>query len=48
VRGLAGADVFSRWFGELAEAAKIRYLRYIHSQLSRSGTGLRDVPEGKP
>ncbi|WP_326575375.1 FxsC protein [Streptomyces sp. NBC_00487] len=48
VRGLAGADVFSRWFGELAEATKIRYLRYIHSQLSRSGTGLRDVPEGTP
>ncbi|WP_338895385.1 FxsC protein [Streptomyces sp. TG1A-60] len=45
VRGLAGADVFTRWFGELAEATKIRYLRYIHSQLSRSGTGARDVPE---
>ncbi|WP_258539485.1 FxsC protein [Streptomyces ipomoeae] len=45
VRGLAGADVFTRWFSELAEATKIRYLRYIHSQLSRSGTGARDVPE---
>ncbi|WP_200301746.1 FxsC protein [Streptomyces adelaidensis] len=45
VRGLAGADVFTRWFGELAEATKIRFLRYIHSQLSRSGSGVRDVPE---
>lgn len=43
VRGLAGADVFTRWFSELAEATKIRYLRYIHSQLSRSATGARDV-----
>lgn len=45
VSGLAGADVFTRWFSELAEATKIRYLRYIHSQLSRSGAGVRDVPE---
>ncbi|MDX2523485.1 FxsC protein [Streptomyces europaeiscabiei] len=45
VRGLAGADVFTRWFSELAEATKIRYLRYIHSQLSRSGAEARDVPE---
>ncbi|MFF6784566.1 FxsC protein [Streptomyces sp. NPDC012510] len=45
VRGLAGADVFTRWFSELAEATKIRYLRYIHSQLSRNATGVRDVPE---
>ncbi|MDG5806543.1 FxsC protein [Streptomyces ossamyceticus] len=36
VRGLAGADVFTRWFGELAVATKIRYLRYIHSQLPQS------------
>lgn len=48
VRGLAGADVFTRWFSELAEAAKIRYLRYIHSQLSRSGGGVRGVPESGP
>ncbi|MFD9041508.1 FxsC protein [Streptomyces bottropensis] len=45
VRGLAGADVFTRWFSELAEATKIRYLRYIHSQLSRSAVDARDVPE---
>ncbi|QYX76748.1 FxsC protein [Streptomyces akebiae] len=45
VRGLAGADVFTRWFSELAEATKIRYLRYIHSQLPRSGTGVRGVPD---
>jgi FxsC-like protein len=45
VRGLAGADVFVRWFGELAEATWMRYLRYIHSQLSRSGAGARDFRE---
>jgi FxsC-like protein len=45
VRGLTGVDVFTRWFSELAEATKIRYLRYIHSQLSRSTTGARDVRE---
>ncbi|MEV5849068.1 FxsC protein [Streptomyces sp. NPDC051985] len=48
VRGLAGADVFTRWFGELAEATKIRYLRYIHSQLSRSDAGARGAPESGP
>ncbi|MDX3642437.1 FxsC protein [Streptomyces sp. MB09-02B] len=45
VRGLTGVDVFTRWFSELAEATKIRYLRYIHSQLSRGATGVRDVRE---
>lgn len=45
VRGLTGADVFTRWFSELAEATKIRYLRYIHSQLSQGATGVRDDPE---
>ncbi|MBB4711000.1 FxsC protein [Streptomyces luteogriseus] len=45
VRGLAGADVFVRWFGELVEATWMRYLRYIHSQLSRSSTDARDVPD---
>ncbi|MDX3691371.1 FxsC protein [Streptomyces europaeiscabiei] len=48
VRGLAGVDVFTRWFSELAEVTKIRYLRYIHSQLSRSGAGIRGVPESGP
>lgn len=48
VRGLAGADVFTRWFSELAVAAKIRYLRYIHSQLSRSGDAVRGDPETGP
>ncbi|MCL6730995.1 FxsC protein [Streptomyces neyagawaensis] len=45
VRGLAGADVFTRWFSELAVATKIRYLRYIHSQLFRSGGFVRGDPE---
>ncbi|MFJ7044505.1 FxsC protein [Streptomyces sp. NPDC101112] len=45
VRGLAGADVFTRWFSELAVATKMRYLRYIHSQLFRSGRLVRGDPE---
>ncbi|MFD5945472.1 FxsC protein [Streptomyces collinus] len=45
VRGLAGADVFARWFGELVDATRMRCLRSIHSRLSRSGTDTRGVPE---
>lgn len=48
VRGLAGADVFTRWFSELVESTKIRYLRYVHSQLSRSGGDARVAPECGP
>ncbi|PIM69424.1 FxsC protein [Streptomyces sp. JV178] len=48
VRGLVGADVFTCWFSELAVAAKIRYLRYIHSQLSRSDGFVRGDPETGP
>lgn len=44
VQGLDGVDAFTRWFSELAESTKIGYLRYIHSQLSQSGGGVRDLP----
>ncbi|SPE99761.1 FxsC protein [Streptomyces sp. MA5143a] len=45
VQGLDSADAFTRWFSELAESTKIGYLRYIHSQLSQSGGGVRDLPD---
>ncbi|MFF3322366.1 FxsC protein [Streptomyces sp. NPDC002889] len=39
VRGLSTADLFALWFGELAESAYMRYLRYIQPQSSpRSST----------
>ncbi|KFG00937.1 hypothetical protein IQ62_10640 [Streptomyces scabiei] len=45
VHGLDGVDAFTRWFSELAESTKIGYLRYIHSQLSQSGGGVRELPD---
>ncbi|MDX3092629.1 MULTISPECIES: FxsC protein [Streptomyces] len=48
VRGLPDADVFALWFSELAESARMRYLRYIHSQLSAGGDGTGDRTEGRP
>ncbi|MDQ0790882.1 FxsC protein [Streptomyces sp. B3I8] len=48
VRGrLPDPDVFALWFSELAESAKMRYLRYIHSQLSTGGNGAGDRTEGR-
>ncbi|MGW7415232.1 FxsC protein [Streptomyces sp. NPDC054863] len=38
VRGLATADAFALWFGELAESANMRYLRYIQPQSSPRNT----------
>jgi FxsC-like protein len=48
VRGLPDADVFALWFSELAESAKMRYLRYIHSHLSTGSSGTGDRTEGRP
>ncbi|MEV6400986.1 FxsC protein [Streptomyces sp. NPDC051907] len=45
VRGLATADSFALWFGELAESAYMRYLRYIQPQSSpRSSTTTGRLP----
>ncbi|MER5766523.1 FxsC protein [Streptomyces sp. NPDC001985] len=39
VRGLVTADAFALWFGELAESAYMRYLRYIQPQSPPRSTG---------
>jgi FxsC-like protein len=44
VRGLATADSFALWFGELAESAYMRYLRYIQPQSSPRSTPAGRLP----
>lgn len=44
VRGLATADSFALWFGELAESAHMRYLRYIQPQSSPRSTPAGRLP----
>jgi FxsC-like protein len=44
VRGLVTADAFALWFGELAESAYMRYLRYIQPQSSPRSTMAGRLP----
>ncbi|MET7621555.1 FxsC protein [Streptomyces sp. NPDC005408] len=44
VRGLVTADAFALWFGELAESAYMRYLRYIHPQSSPRSSAQGRLP----
>ncbi|MFI1015936.1 FxsC protein [Streptomyces sp. NPDC020965] len=48
VRGLRTADVFALWFGELAESAYMRYLRYIQPRSSPPGPSTGPAPGTPP